>query len=83
MSDPRPPLSRPPDDRELSDRLARDRPVPATAFRSTLRPRLAAFGWPRHRPARLRALVAAHAGAGAGLLLLGALSVAGAGPLGL
>jgi hypothetical protein len=69
-------------DEPLADRLRRRRPVPGGGFRGTLARRLARYGRPRHRPARLRALVGAFAVAGALLLLIGALSAAGVGPLG-
>jgi len=66
----------------LAERLENERSVPTAAFRGHLRRRLLAGGVQHPRPARLRALIAAYAAAGAVLLLAGALSAAGAGPLG-
>lgn len=66
----------------LAERLEQERPVPSAAFRGELRRRLTAGGVQRSRPARLRALITGYATAGAVLLLAGALSAAGAGPLG-
>ena len=65
----------------LAERLEAERPIPSTAFRGDLRRRLLAQGPRRARPARLRALIAGYAASGALLLLVAALSVAGAGPL--
>jgi hypothetical protein len=56
-------------------------PAPRAAFRARLRRNLLADGPPSARPPGLRARVAAFAGAGFVLLAIGALSVAGAGPL--
>ncbi|WP_332673679.1 hypothetical protein [Aromatoleum sp.] len=67
---------------ELAARLERERPVPAAAFRGELRRRLLSGVDARTRPARLRLLIAGYAGAGSLLLLAGAASVAGVGPLG-
>ncbi len=66
----------------LAERLDRERPVPSAAFRGALRRRLVAGGASHARPARLRLLITGYAGAGSALLLLGAASVAGIGPLG-
>ena len=66
----------------LAERLAIERPLPTAAFRGELRRRLLAGGAHRARPRRLRALISGYATAGALLLLTGALSVAGVGPLG-
>ena len=66
----------------LAERLERERPEPAAMFRGTLGRRLAARGLRRPRPANLRALVAGYGGTGLLLLLAGALSAAGVGPLG-
>lgn len=66
----------------LAERLERDRAVPSAAFRGTLRRKLVAGGAAYSRPARLRLLIASYAGAGSALLLLGAVSAAGVGPLG-
>jgi hypothetical protein len=68
----------------LAERLERERPVPAAAFRGELRWRLLFSADARTRPARLRLrlLIAGYAAAGSLLLLAGAASVAGAGPLG-
>ena len=56
----------------LADRLM-DRPVPASGFRGELRRRLLAQRGAGPRPARLRALIAGYAAAGATLLTVGAL----------
>jgi hypothetical protein len=66
----------------LAERLARERPVPAAGFRGDLRRRLLAGALTRSRPARLRLLIAGYASAGSALLLIGAASAAGIGPLG-
>ena len=66
----------------LAERLDRERPVPAAAFRGDLRRRLLAGETSRTRPARLRLFIASYAGAGSALLLVGAASAAGLGPLG-
>jgi hypothetical protein len=66
----------------LAERLDRERPVPTAAFRGDLRRRLLAGGAAHRRPARLRLLISGYATAGTLLLLVGAASVAGVGPLG-
>lgn len=66
----------------LAERLERERPVPAAGFRGELRRRLLFGAGARARPARLRLLITGYAGAGSLLLLVGAASVAGVGPLG-
>jgi hypothetical protein len=66
----------------LAERLEHERPVPSAAFRGDLRRHLMAGHPESARPARLRALIAGYASAGAVLLLVGALSAAGTGPLG-
>lgn len=66
----------------LAERLERERPVPAAGFRGELRRRLLFGADARSRPARLRLLIAGYAAAGSLLLLVGAASVAGVGPLG-
>lgn len=66
----------------LASRLDRERPVPAAAFRGNLRRRLLAGRGPHRRPRRLRLLIAGYAGAGCALLLIGAASAGGIGPLG-
>lgn len=66
----------------LAERLERERPAPAAAFRGELRRRVLFGVDARTRPARLRLLIAGYAGAGSLLLLAGAASVAGIGPLG-
>jgi hypothetical protein len=65
----------------LSERLRDQRPLPAAAFRGALRRRLVALRPPRPRPDRLGVLIARYAAAGGVLLLAGALSAAGLGPL--
>jgi hypothetical protein len=68
-----------PAERELADRLSRQRPVPAGAFRGALDRHLAernpGYG---PRPERLRLLISAYLGGGSLLLVLGALSCVGA-----
>jgi hypothetical protein len=66
----------------LAERLEQERPVPTAAFRGDLRRRLLAGALTPSRPARLRLLIAGYASAGAALLLIGAASAAGIGPLG-
>ena len=66
----------------LAERLEHERPVPSAAFRGELRRRLLAGDISRSRPARLRLLIAGYAGTGSLLLLAGAASAAGIGPLG-
>lgn len=66
----------------LAERLERERPVPAARFRGELGRRLLASELARSRPARLRILIAGYAGAGSALLLIGAASALGLGPLG-
>jgi len=66
----------------LAERLERERPVPAAAFRGELRRRLLADGAGRRRPPRLRLLITGYAATGSLLLLIGAASSAGIGPLG-
>jgi len=67
------------------ERLLAARPVPAAAFRGDLRRALLAQAGEQARPARaperVRRWIAVNAAAGGGLLLVAALSVAGAGPL--
>jgi len=65
----------------LAERLEHERPVPSAAFRGDLRRRLIARTRSQSRPARLRLLIAGYAGAGSLLLLIGAASAAGIGPL--
>lgn len=66
----------------IAERLQAERPIPRAGFRAELRRRLL-FELERGRPAprRLRLLLAAYAGSGALLLVVAAVSVAGAGPL--
>lgn len=70
-----------------AERLERNRPYPSPAFRGELRRSLLADRTPRARaratgPASVRRLIAIYAGSGAALLLVAAVGVAGAGPLG-
>ncbi len=65
----------------IADRLARQRPVPRAAFRGDLRRSLAGMRDERPPPARLRMLIAVTGGLGTTLMLVGALSVVGLGPL--
>jgi hypothetical protein len=66
------------DQRELADRLAADRPVPAAQFRGVLGRHLAGrdpgYG---PRPAGLRRMVALYLAAGGALLVVGALQAGG------
>ncbi|MDQ3630149.1 MAG: hypothetical protein M3417_02490 [Actinomycetota bacterium] len=66
----------------LAERLDRERPVPTAGFRGSLRRHLLAGRSLHTRPARLRLLITGYASAGSALLLIGAASVAGIGPLG-
>ena len=66
----------------LAERLEHERPVPSAAFRGDLRRQLMTRSLQPPRPARLRALITGYASAGAVLLLVGAMSAAGTGPLG-
>jgi hypothetical protein len=61
-------------------RLSEQRPVPAPAFRGSVRRRLEAQPalW---RPRRLRVAIAGFMTSGAGLMLVAVASVAGSGPL--
>jgi len=65
----------------LAERLERERPVPSAAFRGDLRRRLLLGESAYSRPARLRLLISGYAAAGSVLLLIGAASSAGIGPL--
>ena len=70
---------------EIAERLAADRPVPRPGFRAELRAHLHALESsrrPEWRPQRLRLMIGAYAGSGLALLVVAALGVAGAGPLG-
>jgi hypothetical protein len=66
----------------LAERLEVERPVPSAAFRGGLRRRLLDGSGLHSRPARLRLLITGYASAGSALLLIGAASAAGIGPLG-
>jgi len=66
----------------LAQRLQHEQPVPSAAFRGDLRRRLLAGEFARSRPARVRLWIAGYAGAGSVLLVAGAASVVGIGPLG-
>jgi hypothetical protein len=66
----------------LAERLECERPVPSAAFRGDLRRRLLAGEVAHRRPARLRLMIAGYASAGSALLLIGAASAVGVGPLG-
>lgn len=64
----------------LAARLEQGRPLPGGGFRGELRRRLLAQQGAA-RPPRLRLLIAGYASAGIALLLIGAASTAGLGPL--
>ena len=66
----------------LAERLQQDRPLPSPVFRGELRRRLEARSRRVPTTARVRVLIARYASAGTLLLLIGAISAAGAGPLG-
>ena len=66
----------------LAERLRDERPLPSPTFRGDLRRRVLSHAPEMTAPARLRTLIAGYAGAGTLLMLLGALSAAGLGPLG-
>ena len=66
----------------LAERLERERPVPSAGFRGGLRRRMLADKTLHSRPARLRLLITGYASAGSALLMIGAASAAGIGPLG-
>lgn len=65
----------------LAERLERERPVPSARFRGELSRRLLAGELASSPPARLRILIAGYASAGSALLLIGAASALGLGPL--
>jgi hypothetical protein len=69
------------DDDALAQRLVAMRPTPAPAYRGALRRRLVALGPPAPRPANLGRLTRLYAAGGFVLVLIGALSAAGIGPL--
>ena len=69
---------------EVGRRLESERPVPRAGFRAELRAHLAEHGrrpatW---RPRRLGLAIAGYAGSGLVLLVVAAVGLAGAGPLG-
>jgi hypothetical protein len=66
----------------LAERLQQERPLPSPTFRGQLRRRLEARSHRALTPARARTLIAGYASAGTLLLLIGAISAAGGGPLG-
>lgn len=68
------------DDLLLAERLERERPVPAPAFRGDLRRRLLARGPASSRPAKLRFRIAVALATGFILLGLVGVGVAGTGP---
>jgi hypothetical protein len=67
---------------QLAERLRDARPLPKPAFRGELRRRLVARSEHLVAPPRLRVLITRYAAAGTALLIVGAVSAAGAGPLG-
>ena len=66
----------------FAEHLLDARPLPSPGFRGELRRRLEARARHVHPPAFIRARIARFATAGTVLMLLGAVSAAGAGPLG-
>lgn len=88
MSESRPPFSEPvgnvdPGEMdEIAQRLLSERPVPSAAFRARLHACLAGAYQP-WRPARLRLAVSAYLAAGLTMLLVAAIGLTGAGPLGI
>lgn len=66
----------------MAERLEQERPVPSAMFRGELRRRLLVGKASHSRPARLRLLITGYASAGSMLLLVGAASAVGIGPLG-
>jgi len=66
----------------LAQRLQHERPVPSAAFRGDLRRHLLPGELARSPGARARLWIAGFASAGSVLLLAGAASVVGIGPLG-
>ena len=64
----------------LANRLERERPVPAAAFRGDLRRQLINTRRATASPKRLWVWVSAYAGTGAALLLVAGLGVLGGGP---
>jgi hypothetical protein len=72
-----------PNDEATVERVLEEgRRQPSAATRSRIRSTIAAAGPLRSRPAQLRGLIAAYATAGAALLALAGLGLAGVGPLG-
>jgi hypothetical protein len=71
-----------PAERDLAERLARDRPVPRAGFRADLRSNLlsSARRW-ESAPPRLRRLIFVYAASGTAMLAVAAVGVIGAGPL--
>jgi hypothetical protein len=67
---------------QLGERLLDRRPLPDPVFRGELRRLLVARSQRSRSPERVRVLIARYAAAGATLLIIGAASAAGAGPLG-
>lgn len=65
----------------LEVQLTAARPTPPARFRGALRSRLTALGPPQARPPHLWRLAGLYAAAGLALIIIGALSVAGIGPL--
>jgi hypothetical protein len=74
----------PPEERQalsqLADRLERERPLPAAAFRGNLRRLLVAPRKPAPGAPRWQALAASYAGLGVLLLAVAAVGLAGGGP---
>lgn len=68
-------------ERELIDRLGRERPIPRPSYRGSLRRRLVAMeGSGAGQPRQLRALIAIYATSGTALLAVAAIGLLGAGP---
>lgn len=65
----------------IEDRLQRERPVPAAAFRGELRRNLVASAGSETAPARIRRTILAYGLSGSALIAVAAAGVLGAGPL--
>jgi hypothetical protein len=66
----------------LAERLLDERPLPSPAFRGELRRRLESRSRKLRPRAAVRRAIAGYAASGTALMVIGAISAAGAGPLG-